>query len=123
VEVFWRGRCRRTTNRLDMTFGAGVVNGALRAKTRALTKLWPGHSGVAVFATGIFKAKALPEIVWRSVQWHNCRTAAENDVISQRIAPQAQPPVMGSTGRVESTGPLRSNWERRLKRPCGDTQP
>src|SRR5665213_373005 len=40
VEAFWCGRCHRTTDGLDMIFGAGLVNGALRVKKRALTRLW-----------------------------------------------------------------------------------
>jgi hypothetical protein len=44
VEVFWCGRRHRTTGGLDMIFGAGLVNGALRAKKRDLTGLWPGNA-------------------------------------------------------------------------------
>src|ERR1700716_3040130 len=46
----------------------------------------------------MLSANALPDARWQLVQWQ-VYSSSGNDPISYRIAPQGQPPVMGSVGR------------------------
>jgi hypothetical protein len=51
----------------------------------------------ASLRTGMFSANALPEAVWQFVQLQVYRKRGK-DAISYRIAPQEQPPIIGSVG-------------------------